>query len=374
MILYMVRACLFILLFVNNLQALQYAGRFGADSLISDDKLKEKAISSEIRIDSTKIDTTNNVMKNSADSYNFVSMSDFIYAGQRRYTIDGSPPLIDTKIKPINFAIFTGGLIAAFYAQHQLQLKTIWKDLGKFRFIEDGPYAMYVDKAGHVYGAYLTSYLLSETLMTTGLSWDAATAWGSALGLSYATYIEILDGFGKNWGFSPTDFYSDVAGAALFLGQHYLPFLQNFTPKFTYLPADWYGENKRKPSEMFNDDYSSHTLWMSVDVHNLLPRSMKDYWPSWLQLSFGYAARNLCDTLNPGAYDCDRSKSVPFRDGYWGSQRFIIALDYDLVELLPDGGNFWNWLRQSINYFKWPSPAVEFGPTTRFFLVYPFHF
>ncbi len=369
MILYIVRTCLFILIIANNLHAFQNAGSLEGDSSLPGDNLLEEAIPSD-----TASGSKNVVATGSTDSANFVSLSEFIYAGTRRYTIDGNTPLRNTKMKPVNFAIFSAGLIAAFYAQHQLQLGTIWQDMGEFRFAEDGAYALYADKAGHVYGSYITSYVLSETLMTTGLSWDAATVWGSVLGLSYSTYIEILDGFGTNWGFSPTDFYSNVAGAALFLGQHYVPFLQNFTPKFTYLPAEWYGENRRKPSEMFNDDYSSHTLWLSVNVHNLLPKSMKDYWPSWLQLSFGYAARNLCDTLNPLAYDCDRSKSVHFRDGYFGSQRFIIALDYNLAELLPEGGNFWNWMRQSLNYFKWPSPAVEFGPTTRFFLIYPFHF
>lgn len=253
--------------------------------------------------------------------------------------------------------------------QHIVQSNTIWNERSEFKFREDGEYALWADKAGHFFGTYLSSYFFTEGFLQAGLSYDASNIWGTILGLSYTTYVEIMDGYGEKWGFSPSDFYMDIAGAAFYLGQHYVPFLQNFTPKFTYVPANWHGNKKRVPSDMFIDDYSSHTLWLSVNVHNLLPRDMQDYWPSWLELSFGYAVRNLCA---PG-YDCDPSVSYPVSDVAWGNQRYIIALDYNLVELLPDGSNFWNWFRQSINLFKLPSPAVEFGRGgTRFYLLYPF--
>jgi hypothetical protein len=56
----------------------------------------------------------------------------------------------------------------------------------------------------------------------------------------------------------------------------------------------------------------------------------------------------------------------------FGSPRFIIALDYNLVKLLPDGGSFWNWFKQTLNFWKFPSPAIEIGEQVRFFLFYPF--
>lgn len=298
---------------------------------------------------------------------NYVNLKNFIYADKQRYTIDGSQPLEFTKIKPIPALLFGAGYTGIFILQHIGQLKTIWKETGKFHFQEDGYYALYSDKAGHFFGTYLSSYVLSETMMTIGFSWEDASIWGALLGLAYTTYVEINDGFAINWGFSPSDFYADIAGAGFFLAQYYIPFFQNFTPKFMYIPAPWTGYNHRIPSEMFIDDYSSHTLWLSVNIYNLLPENLKSYWPSWLEISFGYAVRNLCD---PISNKCP-PESEKYSEVVYGNPKFIIALDYDLIKLLPDGGNFWNWLRQSLNHFKLPSPAIEFGSTTKFYLIYP---
>jgi len=312
---------------------------------------------------STETDKTNN------DSL-YVPLSQFFYADNQRYTLSGSLPLKNTDLKLVPSIIFVSGLAVVFSAQHIGQLQTIWKETGDFGFREDIGDDLWADKAGHIYGSYLTSYLLSETLMEIGMSWEAASTWGGILGLSYSTYVEILDGYGVNWGFSPSDFYADIAGSAFFIGQYYIPYLQNFTPKFIYIPANWHGENPRQPNAMFIDDYSSQTFWLSINVHNMLPHEAKDYWPSWLQLSVGYAARNLCDIHK---FDCDPKKADVRLTDVWGSPRYIIALDYDLAKILPDGGSFWNWLRQSLNHIKLPSPAIEFSASkTRYYLVYPF--
>lgn len=321
----------------------------------------------------TNDSTNNNIQENTNltdfinDGIVYVKNKDFTYADKQRYTIDGSQPLEFTKIKPIPALLFGVGYTGIFILQHIGQIKTIWKETGKFHFQEDGYYALYSDKAGHFFGTYLSSYVLAETMMTVGFSWEAASIWGAVLGLAYTTYVEINDGFAVNWGFSMSDFYADIAGAGFFIAQYYFPFLQNFTPKFMYLPSPWTGNNHRIPSEMFIDDYSSHTLWLSVNVHNLLPENLKSYWPSWLEISFGYAVRNLCDPIN---YNCP-PESERYSKLVYGNPKFIVALDYDLVKLLPDGGNFWNWLRQSLNHFKLPSPAIEFGSKTKFYLIYP---
>ncbi len=298
-----------------------------------------------------------------------IPLSEFFYADNPRYTITGDLPLKKTRLKTIPTIAFAGGLTAVFVAQHIGQETTIWKDKSEFRILEDISQDMWADKFGHFFGAYFTSYLLRESLIEIGVGWDASAIWGGALGLSYSTYVEILDGFGANWGFSPSDWYSDVAGAAFFVGQHYFPFLQNVTPKFIYYPAKWAGEKERRPHDMFIDDYSSQTFFFSFNVYNVLPKNLKSYWPSWLQLSVGYAARNLCD---PRAYDCDECYSEIKTPDVWGSPRYILALDYDFVKLLPKGPPLWNWFRQTLNHFKFPSPALEFSSKgVRAFLLYP---
>lgn len=339
-------------------------------SLSKDSVSKNEIIN---RIDSSlSKDTINNSLNQNNKNLllQHISEDDFFYADTKRYTIDGSLPLSETHLKTIPTMILGGVYTGVFIIQHYLQLRTIWKEQGNFKIAEDGQYAMYADKAGHIFGCYFTSYLARESLMMVGFSWDASNIIGTAIGLGYSTYVEVLDGFGKYWGFSPSDFYADIAGAGLFIGQHYIPFLQNFTPKFMYIPATWHGELERVPHDAFIDDYSSHTLWISVNVHNILPVSMKPYWPSWLELSLGYAVRNLCDPFHNN--NCDKSRSEQVYDYVWGNRKFIVSLDYNLVKILPEGGSFWNWLRQSLNYFKLPSPAIEFGSTTKFFLLYPF--
>ncbi len=302
-----------------------------------------------------------------------VSKEEFMYGNNRLYSLDGTLPYADTHLMLWPTIGLSGAALTFFVVQHQLQMNTIWKEQGDFKIMEDGQYALYSDKAGHIFGTYYTAYYFREAFTMIGMGWELSNISAAAVGLAYTTYVEILDGYGANWGFSPSDFYADIAGSAFFIGQHYWPFLQNFTPKFMYFPADWFGEHPRAEAEAFIDDYSSHTLWLSVNVHNLLPENAKKYWPDWLELSFGYAVRNLCSQ----ATGCEGNGGELHlindgRDYVYGDVKYIVALDYDLVKLLPDGCNFWNWFKQSLNFIKMPSPAVEFGSVTRFYLLYPF--
>lgn len=276
-----------------------------------------------------------------------------------------------TKIKPIPIITFSAAYTGVFILQHIGQTQTIWKNKSSFHFAEDGEYALYVDKIGHFYGTFLSSYVLSQSLIECGFDYNWSNIIGTALGFGYTAYVEILDGFAKDWGFSPSDFYADISGTIFYLGYSFLPFFQNFTPKFMYFPPRWFNSFSRKPSTMFIDDYSAHTFWISINLQNLLPKSIGKYLPNWLEISIGYAVRNLCNPLD-SSLKCNPEVSEPVRPYVWGNRKLIIALDYDLVKLLPDGGNFWNWLKQSLNYFKLPSPAIEIGKPVRFYLIYPF--
>jgi len=327
-----------------------------------------------------KIDAVDTIKDTTANRY--IPLSEFMYANSRRYSMSGELPLKVTEIRPATTIAFGAGFAGIFVAQHIFQLRTLWDTLGPFKFAEDIKQDLWADKTGHFFDSYIASYLLRDMLIECGFNNDASTVWGGVLGLTYLNYIEVLDGFGKNWGFSPSDFYANVAGSLYFVGQHYFPYLQNFTPKFTYIPAKWHGEEPRMPHAVFIDDYSSHTTWLSVNLYNILPESVKDYWEPWLQISFGYAARNLFaydayqDTLLYKE-ELEKYKKITEVKRYeaWGSPRFIIALDYDLVKIFPEKGTFWNWLAQTLNHFKLPAPAVEFSyRKPRYYLVYPFSF
>ncbi len=161
----------------------------------------------------------------------------------------------------------------------------------------------------------------------------------------------------KEVGIEPSDFYFDVL-VQYFSISVIVTYLQNITPKGTYLNPGWFGESKRVPSSNFIDDYSGQTFFFSFNVYNMLPVNLKRYWVDGLELSVGYAARNLSD----GSNLLNSNSNKQYYPGVWGSPRFIFTLDYNLVKLLPDGPPFWNWLKQTLNRFKLPSPALEVGP------------
>jgi hypothetical protein len=97
-------------------------------------------------------------------------------------------------------------------------------------------------------------------------------------------------------------------------------------------------------------------------MYNILPDHLKKYWVPWLDLSVGYGADAIDAAVSPNG-----------PPDQLATRRYIIGLDYNLVRLLPEGGWFWNWFRQSLNLLKFPSPAVEFkNNITRFYLFYPF--
>jgi hypothetical protein len=304
-----------------------------------------------------------------------IRKKDFLYADNQRYTFTGELPLKKTDIRPLPFSLFLGTGAAFIAAQHIYQVATIWDSTTHFKFTEDGKYALYVDKLGHIYGSYIMATYIQDGLHLSGLGQESAAIWAAVFGLGYSTYVEIMDGFGVGWGFSPTDYICDVLGSCYFLAQYYVPILQNFTPKFSYIPSEWYGEHSRSGAQIFIDDYSGQNFSLSINVHNLLPDKAKPYWPDWLQLNIGYAARNLSSSGDPNSIYKHEFYEWGGKQYVWGERKLILSLDYNLVKILPDGSPFWNWLRQSLNNFKLPSPALEYGlddNKVKFMILYPF--
>ncbi|MBK9247295.1 MAG: DUF2279 domain-containing protein [Ignavibacteria bacterium] len=175
-----------------------------------------------------------------------IPLNEFTIAGDQRYTIDGSHPRRTNKLKPLTTALVGGTYFGTLFGLHIYQMNTIWNETVTFRYIEDSDQDLWSDKGGHFWGTYFVSYCSTEALLGSGFSVDNSMLYGGLMGFGYQLYVEIMDGYGKNWGFSTSDFIADFAGFAYYLGQHYVPFLQNFTPKATYFPAPWYGEKSRK--------------------------------------------------------------------------------------------------------------------------------
>ncbi|MFI5253017.1 MAG: hypothetical protein ACHQQQ_11370 [Bacteroidota bacterium] len=284
-----------------------------------------------------------------------IPWSEFTWAGQRRYTMDGSQPNLSTQIRPLPTAVAGGLFFGSLTWLHFYQKRTIWAAGSSFRIVDDFDESLSANYGGHFTGGYFLSYLSTDMLITSGFDPKMATICGSMMGFTYQYYVEVLDGYGSDFGFSPYDAYFQSAGAIFYLGSYYSPFLQNFTPKADYYPASWFGDRPKYLSKTPIDDYSAWTFWLSTNVHNLLPDAAKPYWPEWLNIATGYSARNL---------------------GYPDQYRvLVLAPDVNLAKILPEGGPVWNWWRQTLVFLKIPGPALEFqiNKETRFYLFYPFN-
>jgi hypothetical protein len=227
------------------------------------------------------------------------------------------------------------------------QLNAWWKDQrGPFHIVEDGSYALNVDKAGHYLGGAFAAFLGKKSLELSGVSRDGAAIWGGVMGAMFELYIEFEDGFARDWGFSPGDAIGDLIGAGWTVGQHFIPYLEYFQPKFTYYPSKKMRAGLHNGN--FSDDYEGQSMWMGIHVHGLLPDAWKAWWPEWLGIAVGVSIRNMDDWTGPQRHSPERN--------------ILLALDYDFTKIIP--GDSW-WMRsfkEGLNFLHFPSPAIRISP------------
>jgi hypothetical protein len=280
--------------------------------------------------------------------------NEYFYAGSPRFTLSGEIPNDRANINTQRALIMGTIVVAGTYVLHQKQNVAWWDGKERSFYIkEDGDYALYADKCGHFMGGYFLSYFARESFVYTGLSWDSSILFGSLFGLAVQSYVEVKDGFAENTGFSPSDFAADLGGVVFFYAQHRSKFLQNFSPKWQYTPPDWISVPPKARTHVFIDNYNATTAWLSIHVKNLVWGNKTSFWPKWLNIAVGYGI-----------------------SGYYTQEkygRYVIGIDFNIIELLPDGPPIWNWIKQSLNCVKIPAPAFE---VTRhgssFKLAYPF--
>lgn len=297
------------------------------------------------------------------DSSLYVPWDSFKYADNKRYTFLGGRPLIKSDVSTLPLVGMGAAYATLFTALHINQNNAWWKDdTGGWHVVEDLEYARFLDKFGHFYTAYIMSMVPADMLMESGMAQTPARWIGAGLGLLYNTYVEVEDGYASNWGFSPSDEIANFCGSTFYLLQYYFPVLENFTPRWSYIPSHWVNDASitDRPST-FIDDYNSTTFWLAVNVNNLLPKNLAEYWPDWMMLSAGYGIRNYAVTNSDGT-------QAPV------TRRFMIGIDYDWIKILPEAKfGFLNYVRQWLNYLRLPGPTLEFGDDgVSFGVFYPF--
>jgi hypothetical protein len=282
---------------------------------------------------------------------------EYRYANTARYTVTGDLPFRQSHIQTIPLILTSTAAAGLVTAIHIYQYESWWKNQGgKFHSEIQWDYSAQLDKFGHMYAGYFTSYLAHEALITSGVSHDAAKWIAPLFGIAFTTYVEIEDGFAGGWGFDPTDQIANMTGATLYGAQQYIPWLQNVQMKWSYWPTPDPTVGQKAHNTTVIDNYNSTSMWFSLKMGNILPESIG--WPKWLRLAVGYGAQNT------NRMD-ENFQLLP------AQRRIFIGLDYDLVELMPDLGPFGNWLVQTLDYIHLPAPALQIYPETRFSFFFP---
>jgi hypothetical protein len=231
--------------------------------------------------------------------------------------------------------IWATGMVGGFLAGSLVGGYFDWWDDNSepFHFFHEGWFndnSLGIDKVGHLYTSYFYFHTFRNIMLWGGYKAPTAFWWAAGTTAFFALSIEIGDGFSP-YGFDSQDLLANVIGLGYAMLQTDVPFTRNFNLKWSYVPRDGY----RWPPR-FTDHYDAHTYWLTVNVHNLLPSSMQDYWPELLQLAVGYGV------------DDNQTK----REG-------VIGLDFNL-DIFPTHNEDLLLLRKTANYFHIPAPAVKF--------------
>lgn len=273
----------------------------------------------------------------------------------------------DPLHKDINYPVLTGvGLSYAFiiYQINEYYKNTWWKEdsnyiyNGSFHIVNDSKYALGIDKIGHAYGSQVIAHFFSAGLLAANINDELAIWLGAAGGLGLQLYTEIQDGFAPidketgepKWGFSPGDAIADVLGAGYYVARYYYPSLNNFQLRVSYWPSEAM-RNGDKPDYNIADDYDGQKMWLAFRMKNLLPKSLAEYWPSFLMLSAGYGVTGVGDYHEDG----------PFPSYY-------IAFDFD-ASTIPIHGEFWEFIKNTLNYIHFPLPGIKISQDGVSFLL-----
>lgn len=245
-----------------------------------------------------------------------------------------------SKVQPWRVALVGGGYAAIVTTAHLQNYNSWWKgSRGAFHFADDTTRTLGADKLGHLYFAYLGSNLVGHALVWAGLDPSSALLYSGIGSFAFQLYVEIEDGFHPELGFSMGDFTADAIGAAYPWFQNRYPVLKNIRFKWNYIRSERF---KQGNFRNVIDDYESQYYWLSVNLKELFPSVVPDFWPSFFGIGLGYGVKNL-----------DRPE---------GEREFYLALDYDFTKL-PGEESFLAAVKHALNYIHFPAPTIRISPS-----------
>lgn len=255
-----------------------------------------------------------------------------------------------SKISISRLAFFGGTVAVSGVAVHFARYKPLWKNhYTKFRFREDFNYARNQDKSFHFYAGAVGSTISAKALSWSGYEQPKAVLLGAATSLAFLTFMKIEDGYIDYLGFDRVDEVANIIGSAYPVAQYYIPVLNNFTPKFSYVASKNIVVAKNQALPNFLGDHEGQKFWMGITVVNLLPKQLKRYWLPVVGLAIGYTVRDL-------------NTPKPYHEA-------ILALDLDLRKL-PGNSYFLRTMWEMLNYIHLPMPAVRISPSVIWYGLY----
>jgi hypothetical protein len=245
-----------------------------------------------------------------------------------------------TEINNERLYIVAGVSAVGFGLSYGLQNNVWWKgDKSEFHFnwTNDWNADLGADKFGHFYFTHLLTNIYAQSFTWTGMRPFQSRLYAGGVAMLHQTFTEVRDGFSKEYGFSWADYIFNILGAAYPSLQYEYAFLQNFSFKISYEKSARF---KQGSHSSIIDDYESTYNWLSINVNNLLPTEMKEYWPKFLNIAVGHSVTNL--SFEP-------------------QHQLFIGLDWNLKGL-PGEGWFWKLLKENLDYYHFPAPTVKIYP------------
>lgn len=247
---------------------------------------------------------------------------------------------------------------SGLYFGSMAYLQFVWyedKERVPFEFYNDSKGYNQIDKCGHMYGAWLESYVAVKSLKWSGLSSRQAAWIGGSTGFLMQLPIEIWDGMYEGWGFSWSDVGANALGSALVITQELLFEDQPVKYKFSFSRSPYAKMANGYLGDGINEvfyDYNGHTYWLTLGLKRIVPY---EGIPEWIDLAVGYSAGGMFGEFkNRTSY---RGVPIPETQRY---RQFLFSLDIDFSKI-PTRKPWLKNLFSHLFILKIPFPTLEFN-------------
>jgi hypothetical protein len=237
------------------------------------------------------------------------------------------------------------------YTATMLGLSELWyKDTKQqsFTFFNDYDEWKQVDKVGHFYAAFYTSFGMSNALRWCDVEQKRSALIGSLTGFLIMAPIEILDGYSDAYGASTGDLLANAGGATFFLTQSLMWNEVRLYPKFSFHQTSYAAVRPNVLGDSWSSqilkDYNGQTHWLSIDMDKFI------HFPKWLNLAVGYGAEGM-------VYARDSQNASNNYDPY---RQYYLSIDFDLTAIKTKSKIIKTLIFVG-NMIKLPAPALEFS-------------